>query len=139
MIEGQETVFSFIDFRVPKSSYDQNNDDGSSIKVVFSPSGLYNQKKGVYELALSFTVCSEKKSENIIFKLTSIASFQFDPAVSLDDIPSYFYKNAIAIMFPYVRSFISTLTLQANIKLLKLNLMNLSSLEKPLRENTKAV
>ena len=60
----------------------------------------------------------------------------FSIFLKLNSIPSFFYKNAIAIMFPYVRAFISTLTLQANTKLLNLGLMNLSSLEKPLIENT---
>jgi len=39
-------------------------------------------------------------------------------------------------MFPYIRAFVSTLTLQANTKLLKLGLMNLSELEEPLKKNT---
>lgn len=139
MIKGEEAIFSFIDFRVPKFSYDENNDGGSSIKLGFIPSGLYNSKTSTFELTLLFVAHDEKNPNNIIFELKCIASFKFESVNSIDDIPSYFYKNAIAIMFPYVRSFISTLTLQANTKLLRLGLMNLSSLEKPLRENTKVL
>ncbi|MBK7039827.1 MAG: protein-export chaperone SecB [Bacteroidetes bacterium] len=54
----------------------------------------------------------------------------------LVEIPTFFYKNCIAIIFPYLRAFLSTLTLQANVKPLILPLMNLSGLEKPLIENT---
>ena len=32
------------------------------------------------------------------------------------DIPDYFYPNSLAIVFPYVRSFVSSVTLQANIE-----------------------
>jgi hypothetical protein len=42
-------------------------------------------------------------------------------------------------MFPYLRVFASTLTLQANTKLLKLGLMNLSDLEVPLKENVSVI
>ena len=47
-----------------------------------------------------------------------------------------FISNSIAILFPYVRAFVSTLTLQANIKPILLPTLNLSSLQDILRENT---
>lgn len=50
--------------------------------------------------------------------------------------PSYFYRNSIAIVFPYIRAFISTVTLQANIPPIILPTMNLTSLEIPLKQNT---
>ncbi|EXZ22215.1 pretranslocase subunit SecB family protein, partial [Bacteroides fragilis str. S13 L11] len=54
----------------------------------------------------------------------------------LAEIPNFFYPNSIAILFPYVRAFVSTLTLQANIKPILLPTLNLSSLQDTLRENT---
>lgn len=39
----------------------------------------------------------------------------FESARTLEDIPDYFYANSIAILFPYVRAFVSTVSLQANI------------------------
>ena len=50
-----------------------------------------------------------------------------------------FYKNSLAIIFPYIRAFISTLTLQSNAGLIILPTLNLTHLEKPFRENTKEV
>ena len=65
-----------------------------------------------------------------------VASFKFKENISLAEIPNFFYPNSIAILFPYVRAFVSTLTLQANIKPILLPTLNLSSLQDILRENT---
>lgn len=46
---------------------------------------------------------------------------------SLDDIPEYFYANSIAILFPYIRVFVSTVTLQANIKPIVLQHITITS------------
>lgn len=43
----------------------------------------------------------------------------------------------MAILFPYIRAFVSTVTLQANVMPILLPTVNLSSLESRLRENTK--
>jgi preprotein translocase subunit SecB len=72
---------------------------------------------------------------NIVFK----AIFSFTGVEKLEDIPDFFYRNALAIVFPYIRSFVSTLTLQSNSKLIILPTMNLSKLEKPLREKTSTI
>ncbi|HAO06413.1 MAG TPA: hypothetical protein DCQ50_05345 [Chryseobacterium sp.] len=136
MLEAQKAAFSFETFKVPKFSYDEGNQIGSDLKIGFIPSGKYYSSKGEFELTLLFITTDATEAENVIFELTSVAVFKFEPIIKLNNIPSFFYKNAIAIMFPYVRAFISTLTLQANTKLLNLGLMNLSSLEKPLIENT---
>jgi preprotein translocase subunit SecB len=136
MIEAQRAAFSFESFKVPKFSYDEGNDSGSDIKLGFNPSGIYNSATGEFELTLQFMTHDASNLDKVIFQLTSIAIFKFDSNPKLEEIPPFFYKNAIAIMFPYLRAFISTLTLQANTKLLRLGLMNLSDLEKPLKENT---
>ena len=136
MLKSEQASFSLESFKVPKFSYDEGNDNDSNLVIGFSPSGKYNPKNGEFELTLLFISHSPEDSSKLVFELTSIAIFKFNEAISLSKIPSYFYLNSIAIMFPYVRAFISTLTLQANTKLLKLDLMNLSKLEKPLIDNT---
>ncbi len=136
MVEAEKAAFSFVQFKIPNFKYNEANHTGNDVKVGFNPSGEYDQSKGEFNLILSFLT---QEKDNIIFELKAIGSFKFESAIKLDEIPNYFYKNAIAIMFPYVRAFISTLTLQANTKLLRLGLMNLSRLEKPLKENTSVV
>jgi len=136
MVEGQAAVFSFKEFKVPQFSYNEANQNESNLKLGFNPSGRYNILTGIFELTIMFIAYEDKEDGEAIFNLTCVATFEFNPIPTFEDIPSYFYKNSIAIVFPYIRAFISTLTLQANTRLLKLSLMNLSNLEKPLIENT---
>lgn len=68
------------------------------------------------------------------------ASFQFsEDVIDIEDIPTYFYANSIAIVFPYLRAFISSLTIQANLKPMILPTMNLTSLSSPLKENVTVI
>ena len=136
MMEAQKAAFSFESFKVPKFSYNEGNQIGSEVRLSFDPSGKFNSSTGEFELTLLFVTNNATDLEKVIFELTSIAVFKFSSPIKFEEIPSFFYKNAIAIMFPYVRAFISTLTLQSNTKLLKLGLMNLTNLENPLIEHT---
>ncbi|MCG8860077.1 protein-export chaperone SecB [Tenacibaculum finnmarkense] len=139
MEEVQKAAFSFEHFKVPKFSYNENNDNGSKLKLGLEPKGTYNSITGEFTLNLNFISHNEDNLGNFIFELNSIAVFKFNSSIKYNDIPEYFYKNAIAIMFPYLRAFTSTLTLQANTKLLKLGLMNLTGLEIPLKENVSII
>lgn len=139
MEEIQKAAFSFEKFKVSKFSYNEDNDNGSGLKIGLEPKGTYNSKTGEFALNLNFISHNEDNVESSIFELTSIAIFKFESNIDYSEIPNYFYKNAIAIMFPYLRAFISTLTLQANTKLLKLGLMNLSGLEAPLKKNVTVI
>jgi len=67
------------------------------------------------------------------------AKFSFRDVDRLEDIPDYFYPNAIAILFPYVRAFVSTLTLQANMPALVIPTMNLTALKDDFKNNTKQI
>jgi len=139
MVESQKAAFSFQTFNVPKFSYDGGSQNESPINILFIPSGKYNSESGEFELTLSVISHDAEDEKKVVFALTSAAIFKFESVIKFEEIPPYFYKNAIAIMFPYVRAFISTLTLQANIRLLNLGLMNLSNLEIPLIENTTVI
>lgn len=136
MIEAKKAAFSFVDFRIPQISYNEINEGSTELTIGFSPSGVYNSKTGEFELKIKFVAYRAENQNDVILDLAIYAVFKFNSALGYEEIPEYFYKNAIAIAFPYLRSFISTLTLQANTKLLKLGLMNLSDLEEPLRKNT---
>ncbi|MBK7128276.1 MAG: protein-export chaperone SecB [Crocinitomicaceae bacterium] len=139
MIEAKPASFSMESFRVPKFSYDEGNHMTTELKLAFMPSGVFDSTKSEFQISLNLVTHDSQNENKIICEVNSVALFKFDRQIKLEEIPPYFYQNAIAIMFPYIRAFISTLTLQANTKLLKLGLMNLSDLENPLRANTKVI
>ena len=65
--------------------------------------------------------------------------FKFSNVHSIEEIPEYFYNNSIAIVFPYLRAFITTLTSVAGIKPLILPTLNLTNLSAQLKVSTKVI
>lgn len=74
--------------------------------------------------------------ETQLVEIDCHSEFVFSEQIELCNIPSFFYPNSIAIIFPYIRAFISTLSLQANMNPIILPTMNLTSLQEELRNNT---
>lgn len=106
------------------------------LNVDINPSGVFYPENSSFDLTAEFVAFNESDKENPFIKIKCNGNFVIPNAKSIDDIPEFFYRNAMAILFPYLRAFISVLTLQANIPPLVLPTYNLSELEKPLRENT---
>lgn len=109
----------------------------SELQLHFEPSGIFKQttSDSLYELKVIFYVTNKDNQKRVV-EVECNAIFRFATRIDFCDIPSYFYGNSIAIIFPYIRAFVSTVTLQANFPPLMLPTMNLSSLAEPLREHT---
>lgn len=123
----------FTDFEI----HTQNATEELTLQL--HPEGVYDIENRVYSLILDFRILSEKaEPDNILVFVRCLAKFSFDESVSgLNDVPEYFYANSIAIVYPYLRAFVSTLTIQSNTKPIVLPTMNLSSLGKDLEKNTR--
>jgi preprotein translocase subunit SecB len=111
----------------------------SVIKIELNPFGIYKENEGEFILELFFIAKEDNENGTIIMTVDSKAIFTFPNKCEFDKIPDYFYKNSIAIFFPYLRAFISTLTLQSNTPILILGLLNLSNLESVYRHQTKCI
>lgn len=116
----------------------ENVKSDTAFLVDFEPSGVYKEDEKLYILKFVFKAMKDEAEESPIVRIRCIAEFKFEGVASLENIPSFFYLNSIAILFPYVRAFVSTLTLQANIKPILLPTLNLSSLQETLKNNTTA-
>lgn len=130
-----KAAFSLENYFFSKIDINLENKKSADIDISFNPSGKFSSSSSSYDLKFIFNALTEG-SEIPFISIECVATFKFESVHSIEEIPTYFYRNSIAIIFPYVRAFISTVTLQANIPAVVLPTMNLSSLEKPLRENT---
>lgn len=130
----KEAVFSLIGYNFPEVKLDMSSvaDSNGKFNLSIIPSGVFDQTSKTF--ALNFKFSASVNSINCI-DVTCVAGFSFKEVESLDEIPNYFYANSIAILFPYVRAFISTLTLQANYQPIVLPTMNLSDLSALLKEH----
>ena len=131
-------AFRLVRYWFEEAQFHLSNVPGEKkINIDFQPSGIYQKDKGLYDLSFVFVAWENNKTqENFAIKVKCNAVFQFNGAIGIDEIPAFFYPNSIAIVFPYIRAFVSTLTLQANVQPLLLPTINLSSLQETLRKNT---
>ncbi len=123
---------AILNFDIPKSKLE--------LDLSFMPTAFFSSDKRACFVDLQFIASLGEKEHSdpeVVAQTIMSANFVFDRELtSKEDVPSYFYSNALAIMFPYVRAFISTLTLQANVKPLIIPTMNLAVLKEKLEQNT---
>lgn len=130
----KEAIFSLKGYSITKAVLNlEDIPTECTFDLDFEPSGLYESDKGSYILSLIFKAkCNDTEAVNIKVQ----ATYQFKDILKLNEIPSYFYSNSIAIIFPYIRAFVSTITLQANVVPIMLPTLNISALEDVLKSNT---
>ena len=132
----KQATFSLKEYKFNKVSLDLTDitpEDTLNIDLI--PSGRFIQNEQKFVLNFLFVADVEKESTRKVVEVNCSASFIFKDETSFDEIPSYFYSNSIAIVFPYMRAFISTLTLQANYAPIMLPTMNLMNLNERLKES----
>ena len=122
-------AYKFVKVEMNLDSIDPNSK--YSIKII--PSGIITPDSGIYQLSFTFKA---KVDEKEIVNIVCTADYQFNTPMDVNDIPEYFYANSIAIIFPYVRAFVSTVTLQANVIPMLIPTLNLSNLSGELKANT---
>jgi len=134
---SQKAAFQLEKYLFNKVNIDLENKENQDMQVDFNPSGVFHQENSQYDLKFTFKVFSGGKGpEKPYVLIECIGIFKFEEVSSVDDIPPFFYRNAIAILFPYLRAFVSMVTLQANVAPVVLPTLNLSDLDQPLKENT---
>lgn len=133
----EKASFSIQRYYFDKVIIDLQNHTSDKLFVDFKPSGVFYSEDSTYKLTFDFLAFTDdKKGAQPFVNIRCNGFFKFENVSSLEEIPSYFYRNSIAILFPYLRAFVSILTNQANTPPIVLPTMNLISLEQPLRENT---
>lgn len=133
----EKASFSIERYFFDKVLIDLQYYTSEELYVDFKPSGIFKKDNSTYNLIFNFRAFTTKeKDANPFINVRCNGVFKFTNVSSLEEIPSYFYRNSVAILFPYLRAYISIITNQANTPPLVLPTMNLVSLEKPLKENT---
>ena len=111
------STYSVLDFSYHYSDYE-------SLEMDLKTKGDFNEEEATFHVQLDFTAKSSKDNSEIL-NCQMTGSFIFKDKITIEDVPSYFYINSVAILFPYLRAFISTLSVQANHKLIIIPTMNL--------------
>ncbi|GEN77494.1 protein-export chaperone SecB [Chryseobacterium hagamense] len=131
----QKAAFSLEHYLFDKVNINLDNYNNEEYQIKFDPSGKFNKEKKIFTLNFCFSAkCDD--NENDFVTINCIGKFKFTDIDTLENIPPFFYRNSIAILFPFLRGFLSMVTIQANVPPILLPTMNLTSLEKPLSEKT---
>ena len=135
-VENAPASFTFNSYNIGQFSFIEPKTEQKEIFVDFAPSGMYSQKDGTFTMVFIFIATFGEDTREKIIDLAMKGIFKFEPNTPKENIPEYFYQNSIAIIYPYVRAFVSTLTSLATAKPLILPTLNLSSLGENLKANT---
>lgn len=131
----EKAAFKFESYQFVKASLNFEIPDDATLEIDINPKGTLFLTRSLYKLEFNVTViCSETNKE--VVNVSCVSEFLFDSPISKDDIPDFFYPNSLAIVFPYVRAFVSTISLQANVRPVILPTVNLMGLTDLLRKNT---
>lgn len=130
-----EAAFSLEHYLFDKVYINLENYNNNEYRIDFTPSGIFNKQDKTYTLQFGFASTCEDKVDAFV-EINCVGLFKFKEIEKIEDIPPYFYRNSIAILFPFLRGFVSMVTIQANVPPILLPTMNLTSLEKPLAAST---
>lgn len=134
----EKVAFKLDSYHFTKASLDFGIPHEAELNISFTPKGRFFAKEARYELDFDVTVeCKETGTD--VINVSCEAFFTFDDNISKNDIPDYFYPNSLAIIFPYVRAFVSTISLQANVQPVVLPTINLMGLTDSLKNKTEVI
>lgn len=133
----EKAAFSLENYLFDKISLDLTKRTDRDITLKFTTNGIYLSDNAIFDLHFIVNAFNEDQSlDNSFLEISCRAKFSFQNVNSFDEIPDFFYRNSIAILFPYVRAYISIVTTQSNSNGIIIPTLNLTSLESELRKNT---
>lgn len=133
----ESTPFSFDYFLIQKSNIERLKlEETGQMNIDIDLHGYVYIKNKTYQLDMITKVWDEKE----VFKseVHGVGFFEFED-IEDKNIDSYFYLNAPAILFPYIRAYIASLTALSGFNPITLPTLNLESLKEKLKENTEYI
>ena len=131
----QPAAFSLENYQFDKVNIDLENHKSKELNLRFDTKGIFNKKTKKFELIFKVAI-KQSENDSPFVEIRCKGLFNFENVTKINDIPDFFYRNSIAILFPYVRTYLSLVTTQANVPGIILPTLNLSGLESELRRNT---
>lgn len=134
-----QTPFSFKDFHVADFSIQRSPKKAGKINIEVEPKGYVDYKKKSFLLDLDVIVTDDIESFKI--QANCLGFFKFkdikDESIVIED---YFYVNAPAIVFPFIRSFICGVTSLSGMETINVPVINFTKfLKDKLKNNIKEI
>lgn len=104
----QQARFQFIRYLIDQCSVNLTGKELSKEMVfAINPEGVFNEKDKTFELVLNLVV--NDKDHNLDLNMRIHGYFTYD-GNNMDEVRSFIGINSPAILFPYVRAYVSNIT-----------------------------
>lgn len=136
MEESKKAGFQFTGFQVIRSHIDKMGSEkvGDNLELNFATRGEKDETRRIFNLFLGVTISNTDKTFNVDVEV--VGYFTYSSEAGVEIINNYFFINAPAILFPYVRAYISSLTALSGYETVTLPTINITFLGNSLKENT---
>lgn len=133
-MENKKASIQFLKFLVRESHISFNEIGEYKIALDFNAHAVVEQSVTKYHLFIQTKVKEDDDKFNI--DVVAEAIFDYDGEIAIDDLKNgLFTKNAPAIVFPYIRAYIASLTALSGVPTLSLPTLNLTKLGEDLMNN----
>ncbi|PIQ21307.1 MAG: protein export chaperone secb [Cytophagales bacterium CG18_big_fil_WC_8_21_14_2_50_42_9] len=130
--------FRFSKFIVKESHIIFQEQGEYDLAISFKPRGLVFKLFNQFQLELGVEV--KDKDNKIAISILTFSTFEFDEDADIEAYKSsFFITNAPAIIYPYIRSYIASLTAQSGLITITLPTLNLTGLAQELRGNIEEI
>ncbi len=118
--------FRFVGYRITKSTIlmDAELEISDDLDVEFAQSGAVNEAENRYRHTLNIII--RDKNNAIDINIEALGFFEFEKELGEEERARFFRINAPAIIFPYIRAYVSSITSLSGIKPLILPTLNLA-------------
>ncbi|RYE91298.1 MAG: hypothetical protein EOO37_00695 [Cytophagaceae bacterium] len=133
-MEQAPAKFTLQGVQVKESFFTQSEAYSDEFKVSIEPSGIIRSTEHTFQLHLKVRIYDEGGSFEA--RVHQVGNFVFNREIQEAELSQYFLVNAPAILFPFVRSYVSALTALSGYSTITIPAMNLLSMREQLKENT---
>ena len=129
----KKSPFKLSQFLIAEFSIKREPLKKGKIEFQINPSGLINRKEKIFLLQLDVNIKDDTGS--FVIQMACNGYFTFKNSESPDTLSNYFYTNAPAIIYPYIRSYVTAITALTGLEAVYLPVMNLAGLKDQLMQN----
>jgi preprotein translocase subunit SecB len=131
-----KSAFKFEGFIINRTLFERKDGEiGHSYNIQFNIKATHYIKQNKYKLFVTTEINDSNGCLTINIDCTG--SFSFNPECEEKILKNFFYVNAPAILFPYIRAYISTISVLSGYSVpITIPTINFSSLTSNLEKNT---
>ena len=130
-----QSKYRLKEVRTQESSFKNAdaNDSSGKFDVKVKLDGVLDEPEHLFTLNLRVNITNSTGPFEAY--VHQIGVFEFEPTTQQQELSDFFLINAPALIFPYVRSYVSALTALSGYQTVTLPALNMTNLKEQLKEN----